>query len=165
MTTLCLSHAYWKSFKTVKWYANLRKMKFEKEKMHEQDDNNLNCLGIVQTFVQRLRNISHAKADSQKHRNKNIEKVREYDRQRAKTDSRIKQSIEITRRWRNDDKRRARAHSAVAWAIKSGDLVRAPCESCGREDVHAHHDDYDKPLEVRWLCPACHAQHHKQGNP
>ena len=32
------------------------------------------------------------------------------------------------------------------------------CEICGKEKTHAHHDDYDKPLNVRWLC----AEHHRQ---
>jgi transposase-like protein len=41
-------------------------------------------------------------------------------------------------------------------------MVRMPCESCARPDTHAHHDDYDQPLQVRWLCPACHRQHHKE---
>jgi len=57
---------------------------------------------------------------------------------------------------RNPEKRRA--HSAVARAIRSGRLVRGCCEVCGAtERIQAHHDDYSKPLEVRWLCPAHHA--------
>ena len=46
-------------------------------------------------------------------------------------------------------------------AIKAGRLVRQPCEVCGADDkVHAHHDDYSKPLDVRWLCPEHHREHH-----
>jgi hypothetical protein len=26
----------------------------------------------------------------------------------------------------------------------------------------AHHEDYDKPLEVVWLCQPCHKQRHKE---
>jgi hypothetical protein len=26
--------------------------------------------------------------------------------------------------------------------------------------LHAHHDDYSRPLDVVWLCPSCHRQHH-----
>jgi hypothetical protein len=43
-------------------------------------------------------------------------------------------------------------------AIRRGELVRQPCEVCGNPRSHAHHDDYSKPLEVRWLC----AGHHKR---
>lgn len=46
----------------------------------------------------------------------------------------------------------------MAQALKKGTLVRpGRCENCGKEcKPHAHHDDYAKPLEVRWLCPPCH---------
>ena len=46
-------------------------------------------------------------------------------------------------------------------AIRDGRLLRQPCESCGEERAQGHHDDYSKPLEVRWLCVKCHASHHR----
>ena len=49
-----------------------------------------------------------------------------------------------------------RARRAVKHAVKSGKLVKTPCELCGNEKVVAHHDDYSKPLEVRWVCRHCH---------
>lgn len=51
-----------------------------------------------------------------------------------------------------------RAHAAVARALKSGVLVRPDrCEDCETPcKPDAHHDDYDRPLEVRWLCRRCH---------
>jgi hypothetical protein len=36
-----------------------------------------------------------------------------------------------------------------------------PCEVCGGPGDHKHHDDYTKPLEVRWLCRKHHAEVHK----
>lgn len=58
--------------------------------------------------------------------------------------------------------RRGSARWAVAYAIKTGRLVRGPCEKRGAGGcsgpVEAHHDDYDKPLEVRWMCKRHHAK-------
>jgi hypothetical protein len=48
------------------------------------------------------------------------------------------------------------ARLAVGAALKRGDLVRQPCEVCGDPEVHGHHPDYDKPLDVLWLCPFHH---------
>lgn len=51
-----------------------------------------------------------------------------------------------------------KANKEAQKAIKKGLLIRKPCEVCGAEKVHAHHEDYLKPLEVRWLCPKHHYQ-------
>jgi hypothetical protein len=92
-----------------------------------------------------------------------VEQYRLYDRERAKHPDRFTLAAEMNRRWRAEDKRRMRAHNAVARAIRAGRLALQPCQECGAEGAHAHHDDYDLPLSVRWLCPAHHSQHHKTG--
>ena len=46
--------------------------------------------------------------------------------------------------------------------IKMGILVRQSCEVCKSDKkADAHHDDYNKPLEVRWLCRKHHNEHHR----
>ena len=102
------------------------------------------------------------KHDSNKHRSENLEKVRAYDRARAKDQKRIKAATEVTKAWREEDSRRSVAHSAVARAIRNGTLLRRPCSRCGNEKSVAHHEDYGKPLEVVWLCQPCHKQRHKE---
>ena len=55
----------------------------------------------------------------------------------------------------------------TVWNAKVAGRVTEPdrCETCGIEAaLDAHHDDYTKPLEVRWLCRDCHAAHHRQFN-
>lgn len=103
-----------------------------------------------------------AKNDVSKHRNQNLEKIRAYDRERAKKSERIKATTEISRAWRAEDKRRSVAHSSVARAIRSGKLIRQPCSRCNDPKSVAHHEDYEKPLEVIWLCQPCHKQRHKE---
>lgn len=52
--------------------------------------------------------------------------------------------------------------SLTSNAIKREQLIRKPCEICKTElNVEAHHDDYMKPFNVRWLCKKHHAEHHK----
>jgi len=54
------------------------------------------------------------------------------------------------------------AHIAVAEAVRKGILKRPLlCSRCSRSGpVHGHHHDYDKQLDVTWLCPDCHAKEH-----
>ena len=102
------------------------------------------------------------KKDVNENRLKNIDYYREYDRERAKNYVRQQAAYEISKAWREADTRRIVCHSAVARAVKSGDLVRQPCVRCQNEKSLAHHEDYDKPLEVFWLCQPCHKQRHKE---
>ena len=50
------------------------------------------------------------------------------------------------------------AHKLVMYAVKLGMLKRpTECEVCkGNIKIEGHHDDYSKPLDVRWLCKSCH---------
>jgi hypothetical protein len=58
-------------------------------------------------------------------------------------------------------------------AIARGKLVPKPCEVCGvvgemsdgRNLIQAHHDDYNKPLDVRWLCQKHHFEWHQSNTP
>lgn len=56
---------------------------------------------------------------------------------------------------------RARAHRMVHNHLKNGTLKSEPCVRCGTsEKLHAHHEDYGRPLDVTWLCATCHRLHH-----
>jgi hypothetical protein len=61
---------------------------------------------------------------------------------------------------------KAKAYSAYVKALNSGELVRPRfCERCDAQTergLHGHHRDYTRPLDVRWLCPACHGLAHRE---
>src|SRR4051812_39153823 len=70
------------------------------------------------------------------------EQIREYDR---------RVYPERVARYRN-------AYVIFKIALRKGVLTRQPCEVCGSEKSQAHHEDYSKPLEVRWLCRPHHTE-------
>ncbi len=68
------------------------------------------------------------------------------------------------------DRGKEAVRAVVARALLRGDLVKpAACETCGgheefghdgRSLLHAHHPDYNQPLDVAWLCASCHQRLH-----
>lgn len=65
-------------------------------------------------------------------------------------------------KWLAKNPQRRKAKYATRDAIKSGRLIRGPCERCGVELAEAHHPDYSKPLEVVWLCRVHHLEEHRR---
>lgn len=53
-----------------------------------------------------------------------------------------------------------RAGHIVYTEVRAGRLIPQPCEVCGAPKTDAHHDDYSKPLDVRWLCRIHHSREH-----
>jgi hypothetical protein len=52
---------------------------------------------------------------------------------------------------------------ALQSALNRGLIERGTCEVCGDADTDGHHDDYDRPMVVRWLCRLHHKEeHHRQ---
>jgi len=64
------------------------------------------------------------------------------------------------KKWRKNNPLKVAAHTIINNAVRYGKLKKQPCEDCGEEKAHAHHDDYLKPLDVRWLCSKCHRRFH-----
>lgn len=93
-------------------------------------------------------------------RNRDIERTREYDRERSKLPHRMKANAENTKRYREREKRRYKCNNAVNNALRDGRLQKMPCWICGSEQVEGHHPDYDSPLDVVWLCPIHHKEIH-----
>ena len=87
------------------------------------------------------------------------EKIRKYAREAMRNTPTWKK-VAYHKKWRekNRDKMRIMhaTHSIVARALKVGILIKKPCKVCGDLVVHAHHDDYRKPLKVKWVCPLHH---------
>jgi hypothetical protein len=67
------------------------------------------------------------------------------------------------RKWIGNNRLKRDAHVAVNNAVRDGRLTKGPCEECGSQVSQAHHDDYSKPLSVRWLCTKHHAEEHHHG--
>lgn len=103
------------------------------------------------------------KKDVFKNYRKNISYYKEYDLRRNKTPDRKGQFAERQVRQRANNPQKYKANTAVGNAIRDGRLAKLPCEKCGdTKDVQAHHDDYSRPLDVRWLCFKHHKEVHGQ---
>lgn len=74
-----------------------------------------------------------------------IERVREYNR-------------------RPHVKEKNRIRSALRHAVKIGNIIKLPCEVCGNIKSQGHHKDYNKPLDVLWLCHIHHMEQHRKEN-
>jgi hypothetical protein len=108
-----------------------------------------------------------AKADVKANRAARIEYYSAYEKERANLPHRVaaRKSYALANtsgpRPESDPVKRA-ARIALGNAVRDGKMKKPPhCEVCGASgEVHGHHDDYAKPLDVIWCCTACHALIH-----
>lgn len=129
------------------------------------------CKACASARVKR-RNIEHPEI-RQAYREKNRQKLIEYHRRLRReqpekvraTETRYRNSEKgkavqrrAERRQRERYPERIRARAAVNNAIQAGKLTRGPCEMCGGKPAEAHHQDYSRPLDVRWLCRPHHRE-------
>ena len=112
------------------------------------------------------RNRENKKEYARKYYWENRDKVQEY---RKENDRNKKQCKDYYQRHKTEllEKERKRkklcperfnAKWKVRDAVKNRILKKPDgCQSCNEtRDLQGHHKDYDKPLEVMWLCRECH---------
>ena len=115
-----------------------------------------------------------------KHRQANIDRIRAYDRKRATDPHRIaarvsyyermknepenkKRRRQQNREWRDRNRLARTCHIAVNNALRDGKIIRGDrCEKCGTSKPEAHHEDYEAPFDITWLCRPCHLVRHKE---
>lgn len=139
-------------------------------------------------FLERQRAYSKKSRDSRKDDPEYKQNRRQYDSAyrigRIEQDSnylmreREKKYIYLSRRrewqraylkeWKKNHPEQHKAHCIATYAIKTGKIQRPEaCMRCGivpprtrdgRSGLHAHHEDYSKPLDVEFLCHGCHGK-------
>lgn len=115
-----------------------------------------------------------------KHREANLEKIQAYDKLRSNKPHRVeaRKKYSKTEAGKQAKKKAIDAykkrhpmvyasHVITGNAIRAGKLLQASnCSVCNStEKIEGHHDDYTKPLDVRWLCEKCHKQWHRENKP
>ena len=69
---------------------------------------------------------------------------------------------EQSRRYRMKNKAKYTAQFTINNMIQRGEIIRPEiCSMCGQRGlINAHHHDYNKPLDVIWVCWECHNKIH-----
>lgn len=103
-----------------------------------------------------------AKKDVSENRSKNIERIRAYDKQRAKLPHRRKLLAKIGKEYRKKYPLRYATNTILRNAVRGGKIKKPKsCSICGTETrIYGHHEDYYKPLDVIWVCQICHKKLH-----
>jgi hypothetical protein len=112
--------------------------------------------------VQRKYRQAHKKEKSEynrKYRQAHKKEKSEYNRKYRQ--AHMEEHAENVKRYRRRYPEKAYVAGVMSNAFKTGKLTKEPCEMCGG-DAEAHHEDYDKPLEVRWLCRVHHKELHRR---
>lgn len=115
----------------------------------------------------RTANVERARALARRKYWADVDRSRREARERAKTERSRKINCAAVRRYRKKHPARVRAQQLLRLAIKRGDIVRpSACQiaGCNRSDrLHAHHADYDRPLQVIFVCAEHHEHIHHVG--
>ncbi len=91
-------------------------------------------------------------------RNRDKERIARANGKRRKPSTEAQRNYQRTFRSKNPE--RYAVQKTVVVAYNNGKIKKQPCEVCGSMISHAHHDDYRKPLDVRWFCRDHHWQYH-----
>lgn len=93
------------------------------------------------------------------YRKKNRKKIRKYNKVYNKEWNK-ENGYDSQRKWDKNNPEKVKAHRILRYALRTGMIKKGVCEVCGKEKVHGHHDDYSKPLEVKWFCSRHHREYH-----
>ncbi len=111
-----------------------------------------------------LENANKLRKNKAEQRENNNEKYKKLDREWY---SRHRERELLRKRnYRNSNPEKINAYDLLAQAIRLGKISKPDrCSSCKTVgQILGHHEDYNKPLDVIWLCSKCHMRLHASKN-
>ena len=120
------------------------------------------------------------KKDTKENTARNYGYYREYDIKRGMLTHRVNARLKYSQtqegresirkskdKWAEENVIKKSAHIILGNAVRDGRIIKPDhCSICNKSGaIHGHHDDYAYPLSVRWLCPKCHKEWHKENDP
>lgn len=116
------------------------------------------------TFSCKDCNKAYFKVYGEKNLVKEITRFRKYyNENRESVLKRNRDYVKAGRRKTKPDPYKELARRLLHYAVKTGRVIKKPCEVCGKTDrIHGHHEDYTKPIEVVWLCAKHHMERHRK---
>ena len=114
------------------------------------------------------------KGDTKSNYQKNKVYYAEYDRLRLDDEKRKAAKKEYSRKLRitnpgkvleyhrKYDKNKKAASGKLNKALFRKEIIKKPCVICGNEKSEGHHDNYENPLSVVWLCRKHHGMAHRK---
>lgn len=114
------------------------------------------CKSCVKDRVANYRNSDEGKSKIKQYNEspKGKERMRRFDKSEKRR---------ILRKNAVKNKFKIAVRNKLQYAVKSGKIIKPErCSICNTKDIiHGHHDDYNKPLDVIWVCKKCHDNIHK----
>lgn len=97
---------------------------------------------------------------------KNQPQVKARHKRYQKTENGILSATASRTKWQSNNPEKRAAHVILGNAVRDGRIEKPlSCSKCGEfkpsRQIHAHHNDYTKPIDVVWLCTYCHKSEHK----
>jgi hypothetical protein len=133
------------------WYLKNRKRLLTKQKKVRTHEYNHNAY-----IKYKDRITEYNKKYYSEHRDQRLLAYKKW----RKTESGRKSCNKNSSKWFKENPEKNKAYHIINEAIRTGKLKRLPCQICKSPKSHAHHDNYKKPLDVKWLCPQHHKDYH-----
>lgn len=113
--------------------------------------------GCVECIKEQDRNPAK-KEKNRKWKQENRDRQKEYNQKYKKRIHQAEEGHDA------EIRRRYNAAKYLFRAIEAGEVVKPDiCSNCEQTgDIQGHHWDYDRPLDVVWLCRQCHADIHNK---
>ena len=108
----------------------------------------------MKELTRKEKRAAYLKAYKKIYRKKNKDKIKLYALEYRKNNKKKTNAHNLLPHIRFKNK----ARKALQHYIATGKIVRQPCEVCGEKKSEAHHEDYNKPFDVIWLCKKHHTE-------